>query len=105
MILFLDFDGVLHPDPCCHQDQLFCRLPLLEALLRELPSVDIVISSNWRANRSLGELRQLFSPDIGRRIIGMTPLQPEDDPPSDLTHYPRHAEISAWLKQSSRASE
>jgi hypothetical protein len=29
LILFLDFDGVLHPQPC-FADSAFCRLPLLE---------------------------------------------------------------------------
>ena len=51
MILFLDFDGVLHPEG---EDHIFkggvdfCFLPRLEALLREFPQVKIVISSSWR---------------------------------------------------------
>jgi hypothetical protein len=105
MILFLDFDGVLHPEPCCDREQLFCRMPLLEAVLRDVPSVEIVISSTWRVQHSLDELQQLFSPDIGCRITGVTPLRPTVDPPPHLAPYPRHAEIDAWLKQSSRTAE
>lgn len=69
--MFLDFDGVLHPatvDP--GQVHLnFQQLPLLEFLLREVPSVVVVISSSWRLQRPLSELRGLFSPDIPARII------------------------------------
>jgi hypothetical protein len=46
MILFLDFDGVLHPygGPLTHD---FCELPRLSKLLREpaYQHVDIVIMS------------------------------------------------------------
>lgn len=34
MILFLDFDGVTHPEFCSYDDY-FCRLPLIEEVLRE----------------------------------------------------------------------
>ena len=56
MILFLDFDGVLHPlhdnvpTPENHDnvptpaDQLFCYLPRFEAVMRDFPMVKIVIS-------------------------------------------------------------
>ncbi len=40
MYLFLDFDGVTHPQPCL-QDSAFCRLPLIEEVLREFPMVKI----------------------------------------------------------------
>ena len=45
MILFLDFDGVLHPegeDHILNGGVDFCFLPRLEALLREFPHVKIV---------------------------------------------------------------
>ena len=48
MILFLDFDGVLHPEPCDEDGEPFCNLPALEAILRDFPAVEIVISSMWR---------------------------------------------------------
>ncbi|MGJ3701249.1 hypothetical protein [Variovorax sp. AFSI2.2] len=46
MILFLDFDGVLHPegeDHILNGGVDFCFLPRLEALLREFPFVKIVM--------------------------------------------------------------
>ena len=47
MTLFLDFDGVLHPDPSANQFK-FCQRNLIESILREFPQVDIVLSTNWR---------------------------------------------------------
>ena len=46
MILFLDFDGVLHPEPSLAKDA-FCRLPLIEEILQDFPQVQIVVSSAW----------------------------------------------------------
>lgn len=44
MILFLDFDGVLHPRaPGQH---LFSNLARLEAVLRDFEFVEVVITSN-----------------------------------------------------------
>ena len=47
MIVFLDFDGVLHPEPSLAKDA-FCRLPLIEEILQDFPQVQIVVSSAWR---------------------------------------------------------
>lgn len=44
----------------------------LEALLRECPSVRIVISSSWQEAPSREKLRAHFSPDIRARIVGAT---------------------------------
>jgi len=73
MIIFLDFDGVLHPVPADMRG-LFCHLPRLEALLRQHPHVQIVISSSWRETYPWGDvILEIFSPDIRPRIVGMTP--------------------------------
>lgn len=67
MLLFLDFDGVLHPqydgEPT-PVSELFCHLPRFESILQDFPSVEIVISSTWRNQFTLEELRSRFSPDI-----------------------------------------
>ncbi|WP_419177868.1 HAD domain-containing protein [Janthinobacterium lividum] len=104
MILFLDFDGVLHGDPCTDQTLLFCRLPLLEAVLREAPAVEIVITSTWRARRSLQQLKSFFSPDTADKVIGVTPLSQDHQELARLigpTHV-RTIEIEAWLRASGR---
>ena len=98
MILFLDIDGVLHPEGEGHlpnDGTDFCFLPRLETLLREFPHVRIVISSMWRERYSLDELRAFFSPDIGARIIGATPLPRRDN--AGYVHARREGEICEWL--------
>lgn len=71
MILFLDFDGVLHPSN--RRDGVLSCLPQFEAFMREHPTVDIVISSAWRTDHDLPRLQAYFSADIGARIIDVTP--------------------------------
>lgn len=99
MILFLDFDGVLHPEPPYDESQLFCRLPLLEDCLRSFPEVLIVISSAWRDTRTLDDLRGLFPEEIGRRIVGVTPNWRDIPELVETIGYQRHAEIEGWLRQ------
>lgn len=108
MILFLDFDGVLHPERPGHKasdERLFCHLPLLEAWLCERPGVDIVISSSWREAHPLDEMRGLFSEDVHDRIVGTTPILKRDaweqydgEPPP--TRFERELEVVRWLKES-----
>lgn len=73
IILFLDFDGVLHPYFLQNTDKHFMYINKLEKVLREYPKVNVVISSSWRINNSLEQLKQYFAPDIRNRIIGVTP--------------------------------
>jgi hypothetical protein len=98
-ILFLDFDGVLHPEFCA-PSKYFCQLPLLESHLRSDPEISIVISSTWRLNRSLAALKESFSADIADRIIGVT-LQFAQlcNVPETLVAYHREAECDAWLRK------
>jgi len=95
MIIFLDFDGVLHPDPCFDKDKLFICLPRLEQVLREFHSIRIVISSTWRLTRSLSDLKLFFSPDIANRIVGVTPTWRNHEEIVNIIGYQRHAEIEA----------
>ena len=81
-ILFLDFDGVLHPtlDDVDGEDQpiatsLFGWLPLLASVLQPYPNVGVVVHSTWRYNHDLAELRELLGP-LGERFLGATPLGP-----------------------------
>jgi hypothetical protein len=85
LVLFLDFDGVLHPgltDTFCHRDNL-------EHLLRANPTVDVVISSDWR-RADLTYLQGVFSEDVRERIIGRTGYV-------DGLHA-RHEEIMAFCR-------
>jgi hypothetical protein len=100
MVLFLDFDGVLHPEPCYDKDRLFCCLPRFENALLDFPYVEIVISSTWRETRTLFELRALFSPSFAGRIIGVTPSWKDHQDLLERIGYQRQAEIEAWLRES-----
>jgi hypothetical protein len=97
-ILFLDFDGVLHPEPC-HDHPQFCRVPLFEQAMAQLPEVQIVISSTWRHGRTLEDLRRPFSPALRPRIIGMTPTLKDfvDQVHETLRRYQREAECVQWM--------
>lgn len=100
MVVFLDFDGVLHPEPCYEKDRLFCCLPRFENALLDFPFVDIVISSTWRETRTLPELRALFSPSFAGRIIGVTPSWKDHQNLLERIGYQRQTEIEAWLRES-----
>lgn len=103
MILFLDFDGVLHPEFCHQGEKPFCHRDKLEMILRDHPQVEIVISSMWRQTRSLTELQALFPPDIGARIVGVTPdWRDLSELYEVIGNYPRHVEVEGWLRQANR---
>ena len=97
-ILFLDFDGVLHPEHC-HESKHFCCLPVLESALRQVPEFKLVITSTWRLQSPLEQLRQRFSSDVAVRIAGTTPKYFDlNDVPQTLVGYEREAECHAWLR-------
>ena len=92
MLLFLDFDGVLHSAYAFRQEQMFSQVPLFERFFRqpENARIQFVISSTWRSGRDLAALRRPFSPDIAQRIIGKTPDEPWlalDDAHSYFNHH------------------
>ena len=99
LVLFLDFDGVLHPEFPWRKEVMVHR-GLFEQAIRPYPDVDIVISSAWRHSHSLDEMRALFSHDIAMRIVHTTPPLPAvavDEFPGKLSEYTRQAECEAWL--------
>lgn len=98
-VLFLDFDGVLHPE-FCHESKHFVHRDAFEAVSRAFPDIKLVISSTWRLQRPLQMLKGLFSPDVAKRIIGTTPVYAQLNNISDqLVGYEREAECKAWLQQ------
>ena len=101
MILFLDIDGVLHPDPP-QPDQRLRSLSCLIAVLRDFPLVEVVISSLWREHLLLDQLRELFPADLRERIIGVTPIAERID---GWLPARREGEILEWLQASGRIDE
>ena len=100
-ILFLDFDGVTHPDPC-REVEYFRQLPLIEDVLRDQMRVYIVISSSWRYDHTIDELRERFSSDIRSRVIDVTPSVTRTDDegwiPRHLLQHHREWECRKWLR-------
>lgn len=86
--LFLDIDGVLHP----HQRGTLVHLPLLEEFLRRHSTVQVVVTSTWRMQHSLEDLREFFSEDLRQRVEGVTPF-------INRTPFSRFQEIQAYLEE------
>lgn len=101
--LFLDFDGVLHPE-FCHESKHFTFLPNFEQVLRRVPHCEVVITSTWRLQFPVDDLRAHFSQDVAHRVIGATPKFCElENVPNSLLGYEREAECNAWLRTNDRA--
>jgi hypothetical protein len=97
-ILFLDFDGVLHPQHESHV-QPFGYMDNFCAVLRAvdpLGTACIVVSSSWRLLHTFDELRAYFPPDIAGRIIGITPFLLPVNPELKGS---REREITAWIAE------
>jgi hypothetical protein len=78
-------------------------LPVLEDALRQ-PEWQVVISSTWRLQKPLDQLRSRFSGDIAASVIGDTPrFNTLADVPSSLVSYEREAECQAWLRANDMA--
>lgn len=101
IVVFLDFDGVLHPQPCW-QENVFCRLELVEDVLREFKDcVEIVVSSSWRDHFSQDDLRHMFSSELRHLVIGVTPSIVTPSPRWVIGQSPpweREFEIETWLE-------
>ncbi|MBU0589191.1 MAG: hypothetical protein KJ852_16600 [Gammaproteobacteria bacterium] len=93
-ILFLDLDGVLHPEGVGAELE-FCHLDIFEQVMREFPQVQIVVSSSCRLGESIEDLRSHFSIDIQDRIVGITPRLPE----FDSMRGQRQRECEAWVSE------
>jgi hypothetical protein len=98
VILFLDFDGVLHPDPAMEEDA-FQSKELLWKILRECPNVLVVFSTSWRVKRSLESLITLITTgggeDVAERFVGVTPVIAPQNIREDYRR--REIECLAWL--------
>lgn len=127
MLLFLDFDGVLHHENVtlkrCHttarrylkEDErrfltregklvkgknLFEHADRLAVALEPFPNVRLVISSTWREHFHPDPLLRFLPPALADRVIGHTPFcSPDNDDGARLI------EVLAYLKGSGLALE
>ncbi|MGY2491263.1 HAD domain-containing protein [Cupriavidus sp. CP313] len=82
MIVFLDFDGVLHPDAAYlvkgrpelrAAGTLFMWAPILEEALVPYPDARIVLSTSWvRVLKSFSLVRAFLPAALQARVIGAT---------------------------------
>lgn len=97
-IVFLDFDGVLHPEHC-HESKHFSCLPVFESVLSQVPDCKLVIASTWRLRIPVERLREKLGPNVAAKLVGVTPqyCYLRDVPPT-LVGYEREAECHAWRR-------
>jgi hypothetical protein len=89
VILFLDFDGVLHDIGCMSKD-LFRHASRFSAVLRDHPDIEVVVSSDWRKDAgSVVELAAHFPMDVRHRFIGLTAVE-------SALAGPRQRERECW---------
>jgi hypothetical protein len=100
MILFLDFDGVTHPEPRGDSDP-FCCLPEIEEVIRLYERrLEIVISSSWSELFSLDDMKMYFQPDVARLIVGNTRIIGRRHfLPGKRRQFERQWEVEQWLKE------
>lgn len=81
MILFLDFDGVLHPDEVYLEQgepvlrgpgDLFMWAPLLIDALGNHPDVRVVLSTSWARHLGFAKAKGALPEPLRRRVIGAT---------------------------------
>lgn len=68
--LYLDFDGVLHPN-FVESGRAFCHMPLLEEVLNGT-DVRVVVSSSWRFHETQAYITGLFPLSIRGLLCGFT---------------------------------
>ena len=97
MLLFLDFDGVLHPAGSQEKEQ-FSRLPRLEKVLRAHAGLQVALTTDWQVEHPLDELRAKFSSDIAPRIIGCVPSTKRKGAQTRYERIQRFLRKNAWQR-------
>lgn len=85
-VVFLDFDGVLHRGTT----GTVRHAPALAQVVLKFPYVQVVISSTWRLQNTLTELKQWLPTELTARVIDVTPSL-------ERGAYQREKEVLAWL--------
>jgi hypothetical protein len=100
MVLFLDFDGVLHParaimglhgPELAGDGSLFMWAEPLAELLAEHPHVQIVLSTSWARHLPFEQVRDFLPVSLRRRVVGSTWHSIQTDP-----DFSRGLQFSYW---------
>lgn len=94
MILFLDYDGVLHPTRAGDGSLFMWAEPLAE-LLAERPHVQIVLSTSWARHLPFEQVRDFLPVPLRRRVVGSTWHRIRTDP-----DFSRGLQFSYWQDSS-----
>ncbi|WP_049765675.1 HAD domain-containing protein [Rhodoferax ferrireducens] len=97
ILLFLDFDGVMHAVDDPH---LFGHEEHLARVLTDFPTVEIVISSAWRKTNTLANMKKFFLTDLRARVVGVTPVFRIGEANTSVTPGARYHEIQRYLAAS-----
>ena len=100
--LYLDFDGVLHPQSVYmnHKRQVFLKgegtlfawCSVLESHLDAYPDLPIVLSTSWVEAKGFGHALKRLPKSLAARVVGAT----------WHSHLKQDLEFKAWWEQSSR---
>ncbi len=79
VVLFVDIDGVMHPDMSPPEHEFSC-IEVFERALSPYRELDIVITGRKRLSMGLDRIRSRFSAEFANKIVGVTPdLSGEED--------------------------
>lgn len=102
-VLFLDFDGVLHPSGGPPGEALpFCWVSELAEDLAFHTDVGLVVHSSWLDRFGLDEIRDFLDP-LGLQLLGT--VASGDKASSILAFLGAHPEIRQWLVIDDDASQ
>jgi hypothetical protein len=94
-VLFLDFDGVLHPAGVPPGTCMpFEWLPTLVEMLESAPDVRLSVHSSWREVHTQEHLGE-FLGSLGNRVVGQVPSGPKSQ--AILSFLSKHQEIKDYL--------
>lgn len=114
MILFLDFDGVLHParavmdqhgPELAGDGSLFMWADSLAELLAEHPHVQIVLSTSWVRHLPFEQVRDFLPVSLRRRVTGSTwhcilhdPAYSQNLPMTYWHDSSRYQQVRRWVR-------
>ncbi len=87
--IFLDFDGVMHPEG----KQAFSCAEYFAQSIKDLEDINIVFSTSWREYSSVERLAKYMPESIRDKCIGKTPVI------RDCYKHVRYQEIMAFNKE------
>lgn len=115
-VLFVDFDGVLNSVASMiynnrlkllglsniPTNQAFCPIACsnLEYILEEIPDVQVVVSSNWRKDKTIEALKKILATNhiLSDRMIGTTPVSEDEYRGEEIESYLKeHPEVKEFV--------